>query len=185
MESSGSAGGVQEDPGSILAKIRDIEPYVRENSPFQYDELLLRTLKKRDDLIQNPITIEVLHDLHKIVFQSQERSDFRKHNVQVGDNPCMDHELVPGAINALVKKIGEALEKAETKESFTKKAMIFHLDFLNVHPYSDVNGRSSRLLLSLLFFKSLPTIVIPDRYWLHLLAIYSRLFLELYKSAFN
>ncbi|KAL3069431.1 hypothetical protein niasHS_018156 [Heterodera schachtii] len=123
-------------------------------------DLLLRTLKKRDDLIQNPITIEVLHDLHKIAFQSQERSDFRKHNVQVGDNPCMDHELVPGAINALVKKIGEALEKAETKESFTKKAMIFHLDFL-------------------------PTIVIPDSYWLHLLAIYSRLFLDVYKSAFN
>ncbi|KAL3124587.1 hypothetical protein niasHT_010428 [Heterodera trifolii] len=123
-----------------------MEQYVGENSPFQYDEVLLRTLKERDDLIQNKITIEVLHDLHQIAFQSQEPIDFRKHNVQ---------------------EIGEALEKAETKEFFTKKPIIFHLHFLDVHPFGDATGRTSRLLLNLLFLKkSIPTVVIPDSYWL-------------------
>ena len=39
----------------------------------------------------------------------------------------------------------------EDEESFVRRCADFHFDFLRVHPFSDANGRTSRMLLSTLF----------------------------------
>lgn len=64
--------------------------------------------------------------------------------------------LIPEAMEQLVIRTNKALERANLKETQNHPfaiAVNLHVDFLNIHPFRDGNGRVARLLMNMLNMK--------------------------------
>jgi len=74
-----------------------------------------------------------------------------------------DYEFpAPSKVSNLMKKFVEISESRGEKLHPVEYAAITHIDFVNIHPFVDGNGRTARLLMNLILLqKELVTTIIP------------------------
>lgn len=109
------------------------------------------------------LTVDLIHGLHKILMQDDPR-DFprganREVQVWIGPSRIEDAVFVPAppdALNELMDELDKSMFRYEAREdeqgelSVPAQLAIAHAQFETIHPYHDGNGRTGRLLMSLI-----------------------------------
>jgi len=75
------------------------------------------------------------------------KGDLRLVQVYVDKKYFPDFKKVPSLLENLCESINEKIDKV-TEEEILKLASDLHYDFVNIHPFSDGNGRTARLLMN-------------------------------------
>lgn len=118
-------------------------------------------------LMDNPekeISVELILKLHKTLLTNicdEIAGRFRsgKEWVRVGIHIGANPEFVNGFMYELVEKYN-----SDTNKHFLDKITYFHVEFENIHPFGDGNGRIGRLLTNeQLDLLGLPPIIIPNK----------------------
>jgi Fic family protein len=90
------------------------------------------------------------------------------HNYKNEKIEFLNYLDVPEAMHKLVDKTNSLIESCRKKQkNASHPALIafeFHLDYINIHPFYDGNGRTCRLLMNLILINlGLPPIIIKDK----------------------
>jgi Fic family protein len=124
-------------------------------------------LTEIDDLAQKsgPLTIDQILHIHKILMKGllpeEKTGHFRPGDIYIVDDlgdgrekvrfHGPDSQKVPFLVNELLKWL---VESEHENLHPILKAAIFHLHFVTIHPFSDGNGRITRLLTTYLLYKA-------------------------------
>ncbi|WP_315039163.1 Fic family protein [Capnocytophaga sputigena] len=76
------------------------------------------------------------------------KGELRKVRVTAGGVSFMSFEKVPAALEQLVKKLNELLPEQTTEDTQLALSFYAHYELVNIHPFLDGNGRTSRLLMN-------------------------------------
>ena len=71
-----------------------------------------------------------------------------KSSMQHYETLFMSFEKVPAALEQLVKKLNELLPEQTTEDAQLALSFYAHYELVNIHPFLDGNGRTSRLLMN-------------------------------------
>jgi len=104
--------------------------------------------------------IEYIHFLHRLttmgLLPTRKCGVFRKTSVHIEANPDLFFPIpstVPGLMEQFCAKFPRLLHRAAAFDTILAAAQMSHR-FVSIHPYSDGNGRMSRLLMNLAVGKS-------------------------------
>lgn len=108
-----------------------------------------------------PITEEDIKNLHRLVLATEpERAGvYRQIKVRFPDTQTVlpNYMKVPELMADMVKNVGKIQNPLE-------RALKFHFDMAGIHPFTDGNGRTSRLLMNtILIQNNLPPIIINPK----------------------
>lgn len=116
------------------------------------------------DNCHKPITITILHRLHRIIMRSidEEGGSFKKTQNIVGGRLTTSPSNTPTEIQYLLNNLVEGrLAYAKCEEDIIEAVAWSHLEFEKIHPYSDGNGRTGRALMNyILLSQNLPPVVV-------------------------
>lgn len=97
------------------------------------------------------LTEQFIKNIHSCVLLNDpmERGSYRTMDVRIAgaEAKLPGHEQVPGLMESLIKDI------AASKLHPVEKAAVYHLDFENIHPFIDGNGRTGRLVMNMLLMQ--------------------------------
>lgn len=116
----------------------------------------LEALEYVEDLINEdvPLTQRTIKDIHAIVLQGIDRSIAGKYRSTVALITGANHTPPsPEKIQDEMDKLMEWYESAEELHPVEKSSML-HAKFVNIHPFLDGNGRTSRLLMNFELMKA-------------------------------
>lgn len=126
---------------------------------------LTNTKKAWDFLVQNKPklnleTIKIVHDM--LLENIDERKGYRTHDIRIYGQPFKPSPA--RYVTADIKLLLDWLNANKKMHPFML-AMLFHHKFERVHPFSDGNGRTGRLLMNyILFLLKYPPLVISRRF---------------------
>jgi Fic family protein len=151
----------QEETNALLEKGTSIggKPLEHQNMVVDHQEALewiLEQAKKK-----RPVTVQLLNDIASKVMRrtgkqvnsilgntDETKGDFRKVNVSAGGFYFVDQSKVISLSTDLVNKITSRIENVKTIEEILTLAFVSHFDLVSIHPFTDGNGRVSRLLMN-------------------------------------
>ncbi|MEM9291280.1 MAG: Fic family protein [Acidobacteriota bacterium] len=163
VESSNRIEGIVTSRERVLAVVRDrVEPTDRsENELAGYRDALHLIHESADGM---PVSVNVLLQLHQILYQwmPAQGGRFKQVNNEIIERDPGGSTLrvrfvptsaveTPGAMRELVRRYEQAVATQSPQPLVLIPLVI--LDFLCIHPFSDGNGRISRLLTLLLLFR--------------------------------
>lgn len=76
------------------------------------------------------------------------KGELRLLQVYVDKKYFPDFKKVPGLLNHLFKNINEKIDNISAENEILELAADIHYNLVNIHPFSDGNGRLSRLLMN-------------------------------------
>ncbi|MDO5095740.1 MAG: Fic family protein [Peptostreptococcaceae bacterium] len=100
----------------------------------------------------NPCSVSMILEIHKILMSniSHDADKFKEHEniILESDFQTAAPRLVPQLIKQWVDNINYQIEKAESKEQILSVIGEQHIEFEKIHPFSDGNGRTGRMLIN-------------------------------------
>lgn len=120
-----------------------------------------------EEIVQEeiPFSERVVKDLHSIVLNKIDRENagmYRNRNLIISgaSHTPPDAFMVPQLMTDLI-----AWYRSVTELHAVERAAILHSKFVNIHPFTDGNGRTARLMLNLELVRSgyLPVIIETER----------------------
>jgi Fic family protein len=115
---------------------------------------------KQDAINKRKLSIDLIQDINALVMKSTgaitstisgnfdtSRGDLRLAQVYVDKKYFPDFSKVPKLLGDLVKNVNERIDKV-AGEDIIKLSSDIHYNFVNIHPFGDGNGRTSRLLIN-------------------------------------
>ena len=124
----------------------------------EHHRLFLEMLEYKDD-----ITLQRVLYWHKRLFEKsypQIAGKIREHNVKVAGSLTKFPDHIE--VEYLLKEFFEWYEENKRKYNGVELAALVHLKFVSIHPFSDGNGRVSRLIMNYVLFKeNYPLLDIP------------------------
>jgi Fic family protein len=115
---------------------------------------------KQDALNKRKLSIEFIQEINALVMKSTgsvtntlsgtfdtSKGDLKLAQVYVDKKYFPDFKKVPNLLDALVKNVNDRIDKVKGKDIFKLSADI-HYNLVNIHPFGDGNGRTSRLLMN-------------------------------------
>ncbi|MBR9704677.1 hypothetical protein GOV12_04645 [Candidatus Pacearchaeota archaeon] len=139
-------------PGQGRFHSNGFQIYSQESVNIFNNNKFMRVSTKK--LSENP---DVLNGLKKQFPHEAAFIDANANNLYYGYVKYPPYDEVPGLLRELLKKYNARITKATTPEEIITVAADFQKDFVSIHPFSDGNGRISRLLMDyILKSKGLP-----------------------------
>jgi Fic family protein len=115
---------------------------------------------KQDALNKRKLSIEFIQEINSLVMKSTgamtntisgnfdtSKGDLRLEQVYVDKKYFPDFKKVPTLLDALVKNVNDRIDKV-TGEDIIRLSADIHYNFVNIHPFGDGNGRTTRLLMN-------------------------------------
>lgn len=76
------------------------------------------------------------------------KGDFRKTSVRAGTTVFMNFQKIPTAMNELVEDVNAQFHKMKNTTEKLQLSFYAHYKLVDIHPFLDGNGRTSRLLMN-------------------------------------
>ncbi|MCE2994982.1 MAG: Fic family protein [Cyclobacteriaceae bacterium] len=76
------------------------------------------------------------------------KGDFRKVPVTAGGHYFVDAAKIPSLVERLVDQINQRLDQPRSTEEILRLSFTAHFDLVSIHPFTDGNGRTSRLVMN-------------------------------------
>ncbi len=137
---------------SPLKPIKDVE------ETKEHHKLFLEMLEYKKDL-----TSSLCLFWHKKLFERtypEISGKIRKHNVAISDSKVVFPDNIE--VDYLLEEFYKWYNKNKNKFNPVELASLVHLKFVSIHPFSDGNGRMSRLLMNFILYKNnFPLLDIP------------------------
>jgi Fic family protein len=112
----------------------------------------VETLADKDE----PITEHVVRSIHALILRTiddEEAGRYRRVQVYITGSEYMPPESV--AVPGLMSDLGEWLNSSEaTVLHPVERAVLAHFRLVHIHPFTDGNGRTARLLMNLLLMRA-------------------------------
>lgn len=140
---------------------------------FEAIKFVFEKAKKKE-----PISEQLIQDIVKLVKKntgeirqdiygysySSANGDYRRNSVSAGGRIFMDYKKVPDKMKLLVSDIAKNIDSLQKEKDIRNLAYLTHFNLVSIHPFSDGNGRTSRLLMNYieLYHQLSPTIVLRD-----------------------
>jgi Fic family protein len=109
------------------------------------------------------LSLQIVLYWHKTLFESTKQDiagKIRSHQVAISGSKFMPP--IPAEIQALLNEFFDWYNQNKGKINAAELAALVHLKFVTIHPFSDGNGRISRLMMNfVLHKKGLPMLDIP------------------------
>ncbi|SFB74303.1 Fic/DOC family protein [Flexibacter flexilis DSM 6793] len=115
---------------------------------------------KQDAINKRKLSIEFIQEINALVMKSTgamtstisgdfdtSKGDLRLAQVYVDKKYFPDFKKIPNLLGDLVKNINDRIDKVKGDDIIKLSADI-HYNFVNIHPFGDVNGRTTRLLMN-------------------------------------
>jgi len=141
-----------EETEKILLQI-DLDRFLNQREIFEAKNLARVVSYINIKAKERELSLELILELHKMLI-SNIRDDvagrFRNENewVRVGSHIASDPKDI---VNLLQKTIGKY--NSNPNENIIKRLAVFHLNFENIHPFVDGNGRIGRVLNNFLLIR--------------------------------
>lgn len=135
----------------ILSGLSEPETNLKKNYILYQNNEIARSLTKAF-ISNNKIEIQDITAIHRQIFKSG--GLFRKSNVYATDwnanisTKFSDYARIESELNNLLNWLNDQLNKNEIPPIVISS--IFHHQLVNIHPYTDGNGRFARILSSLI-----------------------------------
>jgi Fic family protein len=151
----------QEETNTLLEKGSSIggKPIDHQNMVLDHQEalefVLDQAVKRRTftgPLLQE-IAAKVMRRTGKTVSSvlgttDETKGDFRKVPVTAGGHYFVDAAKIPSLIEKLIHQINNHINQLRTTEEVLRLSFTAHFDLVSIHPFTDGNGRTSRLLMN-------------------------------------
>lgn len=107
-----------------------------------------------------PLTLEFIKDIHNIIMKDlmENTGEIRKTIVKPSGSSnfyCLP-QYIEKRLNSLIKFVNNELSNQHNKFDKLLLGILFFSEFLLIHPFSNGNGRTARILLSLFINPPLP-----------------------------
>ncbi len=115
---------------------------------------------KQDAIQKRKLSTGFIRDVNAMVMKSTgsmissiggdfdtSKGDLRLAQVYVDKKYFPDFKKVPGLMDELVENINQRIDKV-SGEDIIKLSADFHYNLVNIHPFGDGNGRTSRLMMN-------------------------------------
>lgn len=115
---------------------------------------------KQDSLTKRKLSLDFIREINSLVMKSTggimntisgsfdtSEGDLRLAQVYVDKKYFPDFNKVPRLLDEYVKNVNERIDNATNTEVLKLSADV-HYNFVNIHPFGDGNGRTSRLLMN-------------------------------------
>lgn len=123
-------------------------------------QALQLTLKRASE--KSPVTVGLIHEINAAVMASTggtyntalgsvdaSKGEFRKGNVSAGGSYFIGFDKVPSYTEKFATNLQEQIERKDHNyDSILRLSFAAHFDLVNIHPFYDGNGRTSRLLMN-------------------------------------
>ena len=138
--------------------LRDHLEVIDHRDALQY----VRTLAQQ----KVPLRESTVRELHQLVLGRSDTEEAGRYST--GPRMIKGSKVTfpnPSEIAPLMQEFGEWLQRAEDATHKPDYAFEAHARLVSIHPFSDGNGRTSRLLMNLMLFKDgYPPVVIADEH---------------------
>lgn len=152
--------------------MNDVEEFLKESNAIEsvYDvDSLQQALYAWEYLIgEKEITPSVVLKTHKILMLHQplhgyERGYFRRCAVYIGGRQGLRWDVIPEAIQSWCIDMNMPQATENTDDGKERYSKMIHVDYENIHPFIDGNGRTGRMFMNWWRIKNgLPILVIHE-----------------------
>lgn len=135
------------------------KPIDHQNMVLDHHEALLFILKNAKE--KRPLSIGFIQEIAARVMRRtgktvisilgdtvESKGDFRKVSVSAGGHFFVSYQKVEPMIKELIARVNETLSTVKSIEEIHTLAFTAHFDLVSIHPFTDGNGRVSRLLMN-------------------------------------
>ena len=136
--------------------------FKKENIPRLVKKLtnLKKTVKKIHTTKIPPLTLDFIKEIHKIIMKDLliNRGEIRKTIVKPSGSDyyyCLP-QFILKRLQDLINFVNKELNKNPSKQNKLLLGCLFFTEFLLIHPFSNGNGRTARVLLSLFIDPPIP-----------------------------
>jgi len=171
----------------------EAEANINTNIPKDVDDILhyIKALNygmkrvKEDDF---PISLRFIRELHErlmdkaIMTQHSYPGEFRKSQNWLGGTTPQNARFCPPPVEEMKKALGDLEKFIHTKDSIMTiiKAGLIHSQFETIHPFTDGNGRTGRMLITFYLWKEKylekPVLFLSSYFKQHQQIYYEKLF---------
>jgi len=152
------------------------KPIEHNNMVLDHHEALQVVLQEAR--LKRTLTVEFLQTIAGLVMRrtgktvrfalgdtDESKGDFRRVAVTAGNRFFVAHDKVPGMIAGLVKRLNRQIDAVQDFPAIHQLAFIAHFDLVSIHPLTDGNGRTARLLMNFIqAYHHQPLTVIRSEY---------------------